>query len=52
MKKILLVDNSAVVRNVIKSLFQDTRGVKIYEASSLNEVKELVEKGLIKKNGS
>lgn len=44
MKKILLVDNSAVVRNVIKSLFQNTRGVKIYEASSLNEVKELIEK--------
>lgn len=38
MKKILLVDNSTVVRNVIKSLFQNTRGIKVYEASSLKEV--------------
>lgn len=44
MKKILLVDNSTVVRNVIKSLFQDTRGIKVYEASSLNEVRELIKK--------
>ena len=44
MKRILLVDNSSAVRNVIKSLFQNTRGIKIYEASSLKDVKELMEK--------
>ena len=44
MKKILLIDNSAVVRNVIKNFFQNTRGIEIYEASSLKDAKELIEK--------
>ncbi|MEZ4693867.1 MAG: hypothetical protein R2837_07720 [Aliarcobacter sp.] len=44
MKEILLVDTSTVVRNVIKSLFQNTRGIKIYEASSLSEAENLIEK--------
>ncbi len=44
MKKILIVDNSIVVINILKDLFLKKNQFKIYEAKSLAQVKNLVQK--------
>ncbi len=42
MKKILIVDNSIVIINILKDLFFKTNNFEIYEARSLAEVETLV----------
>jgi diguanylate cyclase (GGDEF)-like protein/PAS domain S-box-containing protein len=46
MKKILIIDNSAVIRSVIKNLFIDNQRIIVFEASS----KEAIEKFLNEHN--
>lgn len=41
MKKILIIDNSTVIRNVIKNLFIDNQIITIFEASSKEEIEKL-----------
>lgn len=41
MKKILIIDNSTVIRNVIKNLFIDNQRITIFEASSKEEIEKL-----------
>ena len=38
MKKILIIDNSTVIRNVIKNLFIDNQRIIIFEANSKEEL--------------
>ena len=42
MKKILIIDNSTVIRNVIKNLFIDNQRITIFEASSKEETEKLI----------
>lgn len=42
MKKILIIDNSTVIRNVIKNLFIDNQRITIFEASSKGETEQLI----------
>ena len=42
MKKILIIDNSTVIRNVIKNLFIDNQRIIIFEASSKEETEKLI----------
>ena len=42
MKKILIVDNSIVIRNILKNSFLDNQEVIIFEADSFKEVCKLV----------
>ena len=42
MKKILIIDNSAVVRNVIKNIFTDNQRIIIFESSSKEETEQLI----------
>jgi diguanylate cyclase (GGDEF)-like protein/PAS domain S-box-containing protein len=42
LKKILIVDNSIVIRNILKNSFLDNQEVIIFEADSLKEVCKLV----------
>ncbi len=42
MKKILIIDNSAVVRNVIRNLFTDNQRIIIFESSSKEETEQLL----------
>ena len=44
MKKILIIDNSTVIRNVIKNLFIDNQRIIIFEANSKEEAEELIKK--------
>ena len=44
MKKLLIVDNSIVIINVLKDLFEQKNGFKIYIAKSLKDVTSLLEK--------
>ena len=41
-KKILLVDNSIVIRDMLKSFFLNDLEVTIFEANSFSKVKELI----------
>lgn len=43
MKKILIIDKSTVIRNVIKNLLLDNQRISIYEASSKEEVEMLIQ---------
>ncbi|MDZ7819471.1 MAG: response regulator [Aliarcobacter sp.] len=43
MKKILIIDNSTVIRNVIKNLFIDNQNIMIFEASSKEETEKSIE---------
>ena len=43
MKKILIIDKSTVIRNVIKNLLLDNQRINIYEASSKEEVEMLIQ---------
>ena len=42
MKKILIVDNSVVIRDMLKNLFVSESQITIFEANSLSEVKNLI----------
>ena len=42
MKKILIIDNSTVIRNVIKNLFIDNQRIIIFEANSKEETEQLI----------
>lgn len=42
MEKILIIDNSTVIRNVIKNLFIDNQRITIFEASSKGETEQLI----------
>lgn len=42
MKKILIVDNSILIRNMLKNSFLDNQELIIFEADSLKEVSRLV----------
>jgi len=42
LKKILIVDNSIVIRNILKNSFLDNQEVIIFEADSFKEVCKLV----------
>ena len=42
MKKILIIDNSAVVRNVIRNIFTDNQRIIIFESSSKEETEQLL----------
>ena len=44
MKKILIIDNSTVIRNVIKNLFIDNQRIIILEANSKEEAEYLIKK--------
>ena len=44
MKNILIVDNSIVVKNLLKKSLSNLQEIVIFEASSLSEVKELIAK--------
>ena len=43
MKKILIIDNSSVVRDIIKNLFINSKNILTYQAKSFEEAKELIE---------
>ena len=42
MKKILIVDNSVVIRDMLKNLFVSESQITIFEANSLREAQELI----------
>lgn len=42
MKKILIIDNSIVIRSVIRNLFVDNQRLIIFEASSMEETEKLI----------
>ncbi len=42
MKKILIIDNSIVIRNVIRNLFIDNQNIVIFEANSKEETEQLI----------
>lgn len=44
MKNVLLIDSSSIVRSVIRKLFNYDKNLLIYEASTLEEAKEQLEK--------
>ena len=47
MKKILIIDNSTVIRNVIKNLFTDNQNIIIFEASSKEKTEKLIKENEI-----
>ena len=42
MKKILIIDNSIAIRNIIRNLFTDNQRILIYEANSKEETEKLI----------
>ncbi|MGE4383733.1 MAG: hypothetical protein AB7D41_11080 [Arcobacter sp.] len=42
MKKILIIDNSIVIRSAIRNLFVNNQGLLIYEANSKEETEQLI----------
>ena len=42
MKKILIIDNSIVIRSVIRNLFVDNQRLIIFEAISMEETEKLI----------
>ena len=40
MKKILIIDNSIAIRNIIRNLFTDNQRILIYEANSKEETEK------------